>query len=70
MFWVTGDIHRDPRRLSTAAFEEQEEFEDQNENFVIILGDFGLVWAYEKESEYEKWWLNWLEKKAVYDTLH
>lgn len=70
MIWVTGDIHGDPQRLSTAAFEEQEEFEDQNENFVIILGDFGLVWNYEKESKYEKWWLNWLEKKAIHDVIY
>ena len=61
--WVTGDIHGDPCRLNTASFEEQEEFEKQDENFLIILGDFGLVWAYGGESKYEKWWLDWLENK-------
>lgn len=55
MIWVTGDIHGDPSRLSSRSFDEQEFFEKQDENFVIILGDFGLVWNYEKESKTEKW---------------
>lgn len=33
------------------------------EDYVIILGDFGLVWDYAGESAYEKNWLDWLEKK-------
>lgn len=61
--WVTGDIHADPRKLNTSIFYEQKEFDDgQDNNFVIITGDFGLVWD-EKESKEEKNWLDWLEKK-------
>lgn len=66
MIWVTGDIHGDPSRLSSRSFDEQEFFEKQDENFVIILGDFGLVWNYEKESKTEKWWLDWLAAKPFY----
>ena len=54
MIWVTGDIHGDPSRLSSRSFDEQEFFNNPDENFVIILGDFGLVWNYEKESKTEK----------------
>lgn len=62
--WVTGDIHGDPRRFSTDSFYEQKEFSgNKNENALIILGDFGLVWNRNEESKMEKWWLDWLEDK-------
>ena len=61
--WVTGDIHGNPSRLSTDNFYEQKEFSgDKDENIVIILGDFGLVWQREETSQ-EKYWLKWLEDK-------
>lgn len=66
MIWVTGDIHGDPSRLSSRSFDEQEFFNNPDENFVIILGDFGLVWNYEKESKTEKWWLDWLAAKPFH----
>ena len=49
--WVTGDIHGDPSRLSVSHFSEQKEMTKQDENFVIICGDFGLVWEYRGESK-------------------
>lgn len=62
--YVTGDIHGSPIRLSTYNFYEQKEFtNNQEENVVIILGDFGLIWNRDKESKQEKYWLNWLEEK-------
>lgn len=62
--WVTGDIHGNPVRLSTDSFYEQKEFsDDKNENTVIILGDFGLVWNRDEENINEKYWLDWLESK-------
>lgn len=62
--YLTGDIHGDPRRLSSDSFYEQKEFSgNKDENFVIILGDFGLVWNRDKEGNQEKYWLNWLEEK-------
>ena len=45
--WVTGDTHSEPiKRLSNEKFPEQKKMVGgQDENFVIICGDFGLVWA-------------------------
>ena len=43
MIFITGDIHGDPRRLNTYCFPEQKEM--TKDDFVIILGDFGLVWS-------------------------
>lgn len=56
--WVTGDIHGDPRRFSTDYFPEQKDM--TKDDFVIILGDFGLIWSNTKEEEY---WLDWLNNK-------
>lgn len=58
MIYCTGDIHGDPRRFSTECFPEQKEM--TKDDFVIILGDFGLVWSGSKE---EKYWLDWLNDK-------
>ncbi len=59
--YITGDTHGDVRRLSTTSFFEQKEL--NKEDFVIILGDFGLVWDYKGESSFEKYWLDWLDEK-------
>lgn len=62
--WLTGDIHGNPVRLSTDNFYEQKEFNGNKEdNIVIVLGDFGLVWNCNGENNNEKWWLDWLEEK-------
>ena len=61
MIYITGDIHGNPSRLSTDIFPEQKEM--TKEDFLILLGDFGLVWDYKGESKNEKYWLNWLENK-------
>ena len=61
MIYVTGDIHGNPDRLGTRYFPEQKEM--TKEDYVIILGDFGLVWDYKGENSNEKYWLDWLEQK-------
>lgn len=62
--WVTGDTHGVVSRLEEDIFYEQLEMTDgQDNNFVIILGDFGLVWNRETEGTNEKFWLDWLEKR-------
>ena len=62
--WISGDIHGNPTRLSSDSFYEQKEFSgNKDENTVIILGDFGLVWNRDEESNTEKHWLDWLEDK-------
>lgn len=59
--WVTGDIHGNPGRLRTEVFQEQKEM--TKDDYVIILGDFGLIWDYTGENKNEKWWLDWLNGK-------
>lgn len=62
--YVTGDIHGNPMRLSTSSFYEQKEFSgNKDENIVIVLGDFGLIWNRNGETNEEKYWLDWLENK-------
>lgn len=64
MIFVSGDIHGNPVRFSTDNFYEQKEFSGiKEDNTVIVLGDFGLVWNHNGESSNEKWWLDWLEEK-------
>ena len=58
--YITGDIHGDPTRLSTGIFPEQKEM--TKDDFVIICGDFGIIWKV-IESKEEKWWLKWLDDK-------
>lgn len=60
MIYVTGDCHGDFTRFSSGNFPEQNEM--TKNDFVIILGDFGLVWKVQ-ESNYEKWWLKELNEK-------
>ena len=61
MIYITGDIHSKPNeRFSASIFPEQKEM--TKDDFVIILGDFGLVLE-QKETRTENYWLNWLESK-------
>lgn len=61
MIFVTGDTHGDIRRLSSKVFTEQSEM--TKDDYLIILGDFGLVWNQHGESAEEKYWLDWLDSK-------
>ena len=64
MIWVTGDIHGELRKLTVKNFPEQKEMTDgQENNFVIICGDFGLIWDWCGENKSEKYNLDWLEDK-------
>ena len=57
---VTGDIHGNPfQRLNLENFPEGKTF--TKEDYVIILGDFGLVWD---NSAMEHSCLDWLENKS------
>ncbi len=60
--WLTGDIHGNPERFSTGNFPEQKQL--TKKDFVICLGDFGIVWDYRGEDHSEKYWLDWLEQKT------
>ena len=62
--YLTGDIHGDITRLSVEQFPEQQQMSDgQDNNFICITGDFGLVWNEETESQSEKDKLDELERK-------
>lgn len=61
MIYITGDCHSDFTRFLMDNFPIQTEM--TKDDYVIICGDFGGVWTYENESEQEKYWLDWLNKK-------
>lgn len=58
IIWVTGDTHGDwIHRVNMDSFPEQREM--SKDDYVIILGDFG-IW---RDSPQQRWYLNWLEEK-------
>jgi len=63
MIFITGDTHGNVKRFNMDNFSIQKEL--TKEDYMIITGDFGLVWDNSKE---EKYWLDWLNKKS-YVTL-
>jgi len=62
MVYITGDTHADFRRFSADNFPDQKEM--TRDDIVIILGDFGGIWDFEKSSKNELYWLDWLESKS------
>jgi len=65
MIFVSGDTHgaMSMSKFNTTNFPIQKEL--TKDDYMIITGDFGLVWNGDKEEEY---WLNWLHNKN-YTTL-
>lgn len=61
MIYITGDCHGDMKRFTSKNFPEQKEM--TKDDYVIILGDFGLIWDYKCESEYEKHELDLLNNR-------
>lgn len=61
---ITGDIHatHDIRKLSSDNFNKNNEINLTKDDYLIICGDFGLVWN-EKYKETCDEWLDWLEAK-------
>lgn len=68
MIFVTGDIHGeiDIHKLASKNFPNEKEM--TKNDYLVILGDFGLIWDCNGENKTEKYWLNWLDKKP-YTTL-
>ena len=60
MIYLTGDTHIpiDIEKLNTKNFPEQKKL--SRDDYVIVLGDFGLLWQKNKTYEY---WKKWLEEK-------
>ena len=63
MLYVTGDCHTDLRRFNKMNFPEQEGM--TRDDFVLVLGDFG-IWDGSKKENY---WLNWLDDKPFITIL-
>lgn len=64
--FVTGDCHGDLRKFNTKNFPQQSALD--KDDYVIICGDFGVIWDIGWESKHEVNWLKWLEDKP-YTTL-
>ena len=64
MIYLTGDTHGtiEIGKLSRANL-AVERVEPGEGDFVIILGDFGLVFAPDGQNAEERWWLKWLDEK-------
>ncbi len=56
MIYVTGDLHGDAARLNEEDFPEQAEM--TKDDYVVVLGDFGLVWFGTDEENKQLDWLN------------
>ncbi len=61
MVYLTGDIHGETKRFSKKNFPEQENM--TRDDYVIILGDFGIIWSQSEDKE-EKYYLDILENKS------
>lgn len=67
IIYITGDIHGTisvGERFNTKNFPEQKQM--TKDDYVIITGDFGLIWFLDKEDQY---WLNWLDETKPFTTL-
>lgn len=58
MIYIIGDLHGLLRPLFLENFPEQENM--TKEDYVIVLGDFGVIWRENKHMEY---WLDWLDNR-------
>ena len=61
MIYITGDTHADFSRFLIDKFPIQKEM--SKDDYVIICGDFGGIWTFEKENIQEKYWLDYLNEK-------
>jgi len=61
MIYITGDTHGeiDISKINGKYFKEQKYL--TSKDFLIIAGDFGVIW---EDNRTQKYWLNWLEKKS------
>ncbi len=60
--FVTGDFHGDLdiKKITSKNWPEQKEL--TNDDVLVQLGDFGLLWS-NPQDKCEKYWLNWLGNK-------
>lgn len=60
MIYITGDTHREFRRLGAKAWIEGRVL--TKSDYLIVCGDFGLLWEATKSDE-ELYWTSWLNEK-------
>lgn len=61
-FYITGDTHG-PISINKLSYKKNPRLQNlTTEDYLFIAGDFGLVFD-PVESNEEKWWLDWLNKK-------
>ena len=60
MLYITGDTHGTFSRLSSKNFPEGKDL--TSNDYILILGDFGLLWNNPPSKE-ELWWKSWLDEK-------
>lgn len=60
MIYITGDCHGDFEKMNWKHFPQRVEM--TKDDYVIICGDFGLIWDVEPGRPYEKYVLEWLEE--------
>lgn len=60
MIYITGDLHGeiDIHKLRKNRWKEGQSL--TKNDYLIICGDFGLIWYEGEKSKHDKWWLNWL----------
>lgn len=63
--YITGDTHGDFKRFSKKQLSKLA-FKLNKEDYVIISGDFGLLWEHDKEFEYNLNWLGSLPFKILW----
>lgn len=63
MIYLTGDTHGsiDICKLSSSRWVEGKNL--SKNDYLIILGDFGIVWNYLQANKEEIYWLRWLDHK-------
>ncbi|AXL20292.1 metallophosphoesterase family protein [Megasphaera stantonii] len=61
MIYITGDIHGNPSRLEPASLRERG-LAIGAQDYIIICGDFGLIWGGRHAQETERW-LQWLSEQ-------
>ncbi|OWR29231.1 metallophosphatase [Saccharibacillus sp. O23] len=67
MIYITGDVHGAPRigrRLNMRNFPRQKGL--TKNDYVIVVGDFGLIWNLDAE---DRFWLKWLDRTKSFTTL-
>jgi len=62
MIYLTGDIHghHSINKLANSRWPEGKKL--TKDDYLIVLGDFGLIWKDEPDNN-EKYWLKWLDER-------